>query len=425
MNGSAISSRVALLVCAAFLSSSTLLMAQAGSLDNTFGTGGIATTPGVSVGCNPCGLAIQSDGKILVSGGGTTSKGFPEVAVARFNTNGTLDGTFGTGGIVTTAEEDLSGGAFAMALQPDGRIVVATTNDLALQVIRYNPNGSLDTTFGSGGFASTRPFSRIFLSQGITGGIAVEPNGDILLAAQGVATRLLPNGTVDSSFGTDGAVELVSGALNLVLLPGGQFLVGNTFGAAASRYTSDGALDTGFGLGGQIANLGGSAFVPLSNGKLIAAGTIVSAPATSADEYNTQGFVVLRYNANGSLDGSFGTIGGVITNFPGEAYSAAAAVAVQSNDDIVAVGLTEAINSGGGQEASDFALARYAPTGQLDTTFGTNGLVTTPIGLAGSGAQASAVAIQSDGKIVVAGDDTPPAVGDPSLGFVLARYLSQ
>jgi uncharacterized delta-60 repeat protein len=423
MNSVAISNRVALLVGAALLASSALLMGQAGSLDTTFGTGGIVTIPNATFACNPCGLAIQSDGKILVAGGGATSKGFPEVAVARFNTNGSPDSTFGTGGVVTTTQDDVTGGAFAMALQPDGKIVVATTGDLDLLVIRYNINGSLDNTFGTGGIASTRPFNQLFFSP-LTGGIAVEPDSDILLAAQATVTRLLPSGQVDTSFGTDGAALLVSSALNLVLLPGGKFLVGNTFGSAAARYTSEGALDTTFGLGGQIANLGGSAFLPLSNGKLIAVGTIVSGIEAAPEESNPQGFAVLRYNANGSLDNAFGTVGGVITNFPGEGYSAAAA-AVQSKGEIVAVGVTELNNPAFGLQPGDFALARYTANGQLDTTFGTNGLVTTAIGQTGSLAQASAVAIQSDGKIVVAGDDTPPAFGDPSLGFVLARYLAQ
>jgi uncharacterized delta-60 repeat protein len=111
------------------------------SLDPPFGTGGIVTTPTITVGRSPCGLAIQKDDKIPVAGGGTSSKGFPEVAVARFNTNGSLDSTFGTGGLVTTTEDDASGGAFAMALQPNGKILVVTNGDLDLLVIRYNPNG--------------------------------------------------------------------------------------------------------------------------------------------------------------------------------------------------------------------------------------------------------------------------------------------
>jgi uncharacterized delta-60 repeat protein len=416
--------RMALIFGAALLGSN-LLMAQAGSLDPTFGTGGIVTTPSVN-GCNPCSLAIQSDGKILVAGGASTSKGLPEVAVARYNTNGSLDTTFGTGGIVTTSQDDISSGAAAMALQPDGKIVVLTVGELDLLVIRYNSNGSLDATFGSGGFASLRPFNDLFFPP-ITGGIAVESNGDILLAAQSAAARLLSNGQLDSTFGTAGAANLLTSAQALSLLSNGQFLIVNGFNfteGGEALYNSNGSLDTSFGVAGQTPSLGmGVAVVPLSNGKFVVAGTLDSGAPSSGSV--PQGFLLARYNADGTLDSTFGSRGASVTNFPNEEYSAAIALALQSNGDIVAVGVTEAQNPAFGQEPSDFALARYTANGQLDTTFGTNGLVTTVIGLSGSGAIASGVAIQSDGKIVVAGDDTPPQVGDPNLGFVLARYLAQ
>jgi uncharacterized delta-60 repeat protein len=172
-------------------------MGQADSLDPAFGTGGIVTMPNSNVSCNPCGLAIQSDGKIVVAGGGTTRKGFPEVAVARFNTNGTLDSTFGSGGIVTTTEQDLGGGAFAMALQRDRKIVVATTRSLDLQVIRYNSNGSLDTIErGDCGWRETAVDSPAFVSgQPISFALA----------------RYTASGQLDTSFGTDGLVTTAAG----------------------------------------------------------------------------------------------------------------------------------------------------------------------------------------------------------------------
>ncbi len=428
MNTIEIWKRVALLVCAALLGSN-LLMAQAGSLDPTFGTGGIVTTPNSNTGCSPCFLAIQSDGKILV-GGGATIDDVQVAAVARYTTNGVLDSTFGTGGIVTLSQEGGSG-AFGMALQPDGKIVVGTTlsSSFGLAVVRLTTNGNLDTTFGTNGVASVQPFNDLFFSP-ITGGIAIESNGDILVSAQagipfvGVVTRLLGNGSVDTTFGSGGAAVLVSGAPNLLLLPGGKFLVSSSFGpSAAAVYTSNGSLDTTFGLSGQVSSLGGTAFIPVTGAKLVAVGSLVTATVPPPGS-NTVGFAVVRYAASGSIDGTFGTRGGTTTNFPNEGYSVAMAAAAQSDGDIVAVGVTEAESPAFGQEPSDFALARYTPNGQLDTTFGTDGLVTTAIGVSGSSASASAVAIQSDGKIVVAGEDVPTA-GNPSLGFVLARYLAQ
>jgi uncharacterized delta-60 repeat protein len=373
--------RVALLAGAALLSSSTLLMAQAGSLDPTFGTGGIVTTPNTTTGCAPCALALQTDGKIVVAGGASASNGAAEVAVARYNTNGSLDPTFGKGGIVTTSQGNISGGAFGMALQPDGKIVVGTTGDVDLLVIRYNTDGSLDTTFGSGGIASLRPFNDLFFSP-LAGGVAVESNGGILIVAQAVAARLLSNGQADASFGTDGAAELVSSAQALTLLPTGKFLVSTiSASTAAARYTSSGALDSTFGFAGQVANLGGTSFIPITSGKLIAVGSLVSAAEPPPAKSNPQGFLVGRYAANGTVDSSFGTHGAVITTFPNEGFSSAQAVAVQSDGKIVAVGVTEANSPAFGQQPSDFALARYTASGQLDTGFGTNGLVTTAIGV--------------------------------------------
>ena len=422
-----ISKRAALLVCVALLSA-TLLMGQAGSLDPSFGAGGIVTTPNTTTGCGDvanCALAIQSDGKILVAGGASASNGAAELAVARYNANGTLDSTFGTGGIVTTSQ-DSAGSAFAVALQPDEKIVVGSSGGLNLLVVRFNTNGSLDTTFGSGGIASLRPFNELFFGP-FPGGIAVESSGDILVAAQTVVVRLRSNGQLDSSFGTGGAANLLTSAQALLLLPSNKLLVVSSLNFSTggeSRYNSAGSLDASFGVAGQTPSLGlALAIVAVSNGKFVVAGTLDSGVASNSD--TTQGFVLLRYDGNGTIDASFGSRGAALTSFPGEGYSAAMALAVQSNGDIVAAGVTEAKNPAFGQEPSDFALARYTTNGQLDTTFGSNGLVTTAIGLGGSSASASAVAIQSDGKIVVAGKDVPPAFGDPGLGFVLARYLAQ
>lgn len=418
--------RRAALIFGAVLLGSSLLMGQAGTLDPTFGTGGIVTTPSVN-GCNPCPLAIQSDGKILLAGGASTSNGGQEVAVARYNTNGSLDSTFGAEGIVTTSQDSIDFGAAAMALQSDGKIVVLTTGGLDLLVIRYNTNGSLDTSFGSGGIASMRPLNGLFLPP-LVGAVAVESSGDILVAAQAVVVRLLSNGQLDSSFGTAGAASLLTSVQTLSLLSNGKFLIVNGFNfteGGEARYNSNGSLDTTFGVAGQTPSLGAAlAIVPVSNGKFVVAGTLDSGPPSSNGSV-PQGFVLARYNANGTVDSTFGNRGAVVTAFPNEGYSAAMAVAVQSNGFIVAAGTTQSKNPVFGQSPADFALARYSANGQLDTSFGSNGLVTTAIGLNGSTAAASGIAIQSDGKIVVAGDDVPPKFGDPNLGFVLARYLAQ
>jgi uncharacterized delta-60 repeat protein len=129
----------------------------------------------------------------------------------------------------------------------------------------------------------------------------------------------------------------------------------------------------------------------------------------------------VRYNSDGTIDTTFGTRGAAITNFPGNSFSGASAVVVQSNGATVAAGFTAAQNCVCAQQASDFALARYTPDGQPDTTFGTNGLVITSF--YGDSASISALTIQSDGKIVALGRDMPASSGSPNP--LHTRALSQ
>ena len=297
---------------------------------------------------------------------------------------------------------------------------------MRLLVIRLNTNGSLDTSFGSGGIASFPQFG-LFYGQ-LIGGVVVQPNGDILVAALNPANgnrafvRLLTNGQLDSSFGMGGAAGLLAGPQTLTLLPSGNILVASNFALTSggvTRYNSNGSLDRTFGVSGQAPSLGpASAIVPLTNGQFIVAGTLDSA-APPLGGAAPQGFVLVRYNSNGTIDTTFGTRGGVVTPFPGNAYAAAFAVTVQSNGDIVVAGQTAVNNPVFDQEPSSFALARYTANGQLDTTFGTGGLVTTAFG--NGFAFVSALAIQADGKIVAVGNGG----SDTDDGFTLARHLAQ
>jgi uncharacterized delta-60 repeat protein len=423
MNTLTVSKRALLLTGAAILGSSILLMAQAGALDPTFGAGGIVTTSFGSQGTPETTLAaataIQSDGKILVAGsvGG-------EAGVVRYTTNGTLDSSFGTGGIVINSS---TGPGFGLALQPDGKIVVGangTTSTFSLEVIRYNTDGSLDTSFGTGGIASSQPFGGLFFGPA-TGGVAVEPDGKIMIAVTStslgpsVVARLLSNGQFDSSFGTDGAALLVSTVVGTALLPNGKSLVGAGTGflgtgGGISRYTSTGSLDSTFGLNGQAGSVGPvSALRALNSGKFISGGAAIS-QVVAPPGTNTTGFALTCYNANGTTDSTFGTRGGVLTTFTGNTTAAAFALAVQSNGDVVAAGQAQASGS-----PSIFALARYTSSGQIDTTFGTNGKVTTSF--SGNTAFVSALVIQADGKIVAVGNDDSSTIGS----FAVARYLAQ
>jgi uncharacterized delta-60 repeat protein len=357
-----------------------VVAANPGDLDPSFGTGGTVTTA-IGTKSGAFGVAVQGDGKLVAAG--PTGDPFPNAfALVRYNPDGSLDATFGSGGTVTTAFGTLLSFAKAVALQGDGKIVVAgdiETLDTQLPVVvpkpvafalaRYNPDGSLDATFGSGGTVTT--------AIGISGSAWA-------VALQGDGKIVVPGDTQTTALGDE------------------------VF--ALARYNPDGSLDATFGAGGTVTTAFGTisdqfnAVAVQGDGKIVAAG--VSQTAAGPDS-----FVLARYNPDGSLDKTFGSGGTAIGTTTNGDY--ANAVALQGDGKIVAVGYTETTY----HDPVAFALARYNPDGSLDATFGAGGTVTTAIGtIADAG---HAVALQGDGKIVVAGG-TRTVTGD---AFALARYL--
>src|SRR6185312_12779398 len=177
--------------------------AAAGDLDGAFGTGGTVTTDFAGNGDEARAVAVQPDGKIVAAGGALGAT--VDFALVRYRPDGTLDATFGTGGKVTTdfgsAEQ-----AFAVAVQPDGKIVVAGGGATGFELARYNADGSLDGTFGAGGKVTTRfglglPFTRAHA-------IVLQPDGKIVVAGTATSAtapdfglaRYNPNGSLDASF---------------------------------------------------------------------------------------------------------------------------------------------------------------------------------------------------------------------------------
>ncbi|HXM20852.1 MAG TPA: hypothetical protein VN948_06275 [Terriglobales bacterium] len=429
--------RLGFLAAAVVIASSTLALAQAGQLDGTFGTGGIFTTnftQGDST--MDIAVAIQSDGKIVV-GGSTPGGG----AVARLKTNGTLDSSFGTGGIVNNSFD--LGVVVGVAIQPDGKILAAAAGFLGGSVGRFNPDGSIDTTFGNGGFASSKSIDS---GPGILSAFALQADGKILVTGAGLMGRYTSGGQLDTTFGSAGIASLASPiATAMALQSDGKILVTTGVGAptelfsspflpnqqagAIARYNTNGKLDKTFGISGQTACVDSAAAIAIqSDGKIVVAGaipsklmTLTSGGITFAD--NQIGFGLVRYNSDGSVDTSFGTGGGVDTGF-GNSFPAgsAFALAIQSNGEIVVAG-----QAGSGNQSftsSSFALARYTTTGKLDASFGSKGKVITPIGQ-GHISFVSALALQSDGKIVAAGNSGPPAQEGFVDNFAIARYLVQ
>jgi uncharacterized delta-60 repeat protein len=444
--------QLAFLALVAVITSSTLALAQAGSLDTTFGTGGVFTTSYTQLDTTVnSAAAIQRDGKIVL--GGTVPSGNSQVAaLIRLNTNGTVDSSFGSGGMVTSDFGITDGAAVtAIAIQPNGQILAAAVGALFIEssVGRFNPSGTLDTSFGTGGFAMSNSLSS---GSGTLSFMALQADGKILVTGGGLIGRYTTTGQPDTSFGESGVAPLTSTqATALALQADGKIVVTTGVGApptlttaqflpvqqagTIARYNTDGSLDTTFGISGQAGCVASAAAVAIQgNGKIVVAGLIPSALLTTNSGgrvliNNQTGFGVVRYNANGSVDttfnpgGGIGSGGGVITGF-GNSFpaSAAFAVAIQSNGEILVAGQAGIGNQN--YSSSSFVLARYTTGGHLDTAFGSNGTVLTslsqPISLVNT------LLLQSDGKIVAAGNTgTPQNRGFYVNNFAVARYLAQ
>src|SRR5271167_4903897 len=233
--------RASLLIFSILLAASQQAFAQAGQLDPTFGNGGIVTTDfGIQTGSSNVASAnavvIQPNGQIVVVGGIPGNRDFPVPAVARYNTNGSLDTTFGTSGIGSIPSmEDAP--LSAVALQSDGKIVVVGETFVA----RFLSTGALDSAFGTGGIMS---LGTDFIGTSPQG-VVVQPNGSILVADR-FLIRLLPDGQFDTSFGTGGTARTAGfQATGLALLPSGKILVvSSALGTSGflSQYDSNGSL---------------------------------------------------------------------------------------------------------------------------------------------------------------------------------------
>jgi uncharacterized delta-60 repeat protein len=404
-----------------------------GSLDSSFDGDGKLTTDFGSAGDRAHGLAIQADGKIIAAGYAslTVDSGTsPRFGLARYNADGSLDASFdGDGRVntVTTTSFTSYSIAYAAAIQTDGKIVATgfgsdfgTWTDFT--VIRYNTDGSLDTSFDGDGIVRTD----FALSNEQARAATIQPDGKIVAAGykgEGsgddfALVRYNTDGSLDTSFDTDGKTindmgyPTTSGAGGVAAQPDGKIVVAgysyNGFNDdfALVRYNANGTRDESFGNGGKVLTeistyIQGErarAVAIQADGKIIAAGQ-TTLSVTGSD------FVLVRYNANGSLDGSFH--GGIVpTDFDNNSFDFANAIAIQADGKIVAAGVAST------NANFDFAIARYNTDGTLDTSFDGDGKVVTSFST--SSDTAYAVVIQPDGKIVVAGSS--------NSDFTLARY---
>ena len=339
----------------------------------------------------------QPDGKITVMGitSGTTSD---DLAIARYNADGSLDSTFdGDGQLITKATMTIN------AVRPlsDGKFITVGTSNNKFAVTRYNSDGSLDSTFDTDGKVTTTIYSNDSASA-----VTVQADGKLVVVGgsgtyYNAAARYNVDGSLDTSFSSDGKWgpndNSVYGmyATAVTIQPDGKSIIagigGTDFGIA--RLDRYGSLDTSFDGDGRLTtNLGGTDIIKtvtvLSSGKILAAGT------SKGD------FALVRYNANGSLDTSFDTDGKLVTDLGG----------TETLNSLIALNDGKFL-AAGTDGNNDLVLMRFNSDGSFDTSFDTDGKVSTDLGGWETG---NSVAVQSDGKILLAGTS--------DTDFALVRY---
>lgn len=406
-----------------------------GSLDGTFGNGGIITNAILPQ--NPFGQFCTS---VIVQGvlnqprritiGGWGSDGTNRIySLARFTASGAFDTTFGTNssGIILFPAARNSGqdaAAYAMALQA-GQFVLAgsvglTFSESYFAAARFTSSGAVDGTFGDNGLVlanvSDAPGAR-------ANGVSLQPDGKIVAAGatppvydwpnnrnkQSFAVaRLNDDGSLDGSFGAGGKAVTVIGSNDLAyavaLQPDGKIVAaGKSLYAgkdrfAVARYNPNGTPDASFGSNGAATALVGdggnqaNAVRVQNDGKILAAGFASSGGYTH--------FALVRFNTNGTLDSSFGSGGTVLTTFALGGTELAYGLEIQNDAKIVCGGLAAEVS--GSSVTVDFAAARYHASGGLDLSFGSFGRVKTNVG-GGTLDVGYALALQPDGKILLAG----------------------
>ncbi len=413
------------LALALMMSAGAAQAATPGTLDTSFG-GGIVSPSGAG---QFFGVAVQPNGAVVAVG--QTSGG--AALVQRVTGSGQADPSFGGSGQATGP----GGVARAVALQPDGKIVVAGVSG-GMFVERFNANGTRDASFGSGGVAHA--FGSV---GGIANGVAIAPDGKIVVVGSifgtdtriGVA-RFNANGTLDGSFGSGGTASLAvfnlpyeSATAVAVQSDGKIVFTGYEQGSPnfgfynglVVRLTSAGGYDAGFNGNGVVSyhkqGGGGSGYDSLNavaiqnDGKIVAAGSDVGGPYA----------VFLRFNTNGSFDTTFGNGGeaalsaGTFTSQPAGAYG----VGIAGGGRIVGAGAV--ISNGTDRRAGVWATSA---AGQPQSGFGINGVVQQI-----TGAEACGFAVAPDGGLVVVGHHVSgtqtanPCSGSGGSAAFIARYV--
>lgn len=392
-----------LLLTLVFVSSTVSSFAQtcvpaaniAGTLDTCFGTNGKVTTQ-VSAGTDVArSVVVQLDGKIVVAGF-TDWYGSPDFAVVRYNPDGSLDTSFDGDGKVTTDFSGHSDFGRSVKLQRDGKIVLAGTSDQFYAVARYNPDGSLDNSFDGDGKVLTDIGSPVY---DIFNSMELQPDGKIVLGGGGsffryirfppVVVRYNTDGSLDSSFGSGGQVVIknIRYAAGVAIQNDGKILTvgGVNYELVVVRFNTDGSLDNTFGESG-IATFVNPDFYDLGfsiklqpNGKILAGG------GTGFSPNDTRCGLIVRFDTNGMTETNFTNCANGTSDF-----------FVQPDGKI----LTAGFNSN--NLATGFQITRFGYTGALDNLFNGNGFLL--LGFESADLTAAySVIMQRDNKILAVG----------------------
>ena len=427
----------------------TIRLNSDGSIDQNFNPG-VSRTSGwieTNIGAQDQfaeDTAIQADGKIVVA----FSSGYYGIRLLRYNADGSLDSSFGTNGRVGISSVCYNGLNYSLemstsvAIGSDGKILVGgyllnacASGGVDFALFRVNSDGTLDTTFGTNGYALADFSSGLDYSTAI----AIQEDGKIVLVGRTTPTnggrtdfavaRFNSNGTLDTSFSTDGKTTIAFGNLDSYAHAvavqsahiGGKIVIAGydttlqmlqeNHDFAIVRLNADGTGDVQFGNLGRVTTQFGSLNSGISD--IVLLGPKIIAVGNARNTLGSD-FAIAKYGSNGALDTTFDTDGKATTSF-GSFNDSAFSVAVQTDGKLV-VGGTGHSSS---ESKDNFALARYLANGSLDTTFHTDGKVTTSFSSFNVAADSvKALAIQADGKIVAAGSN----FNGVNSNIAIARY---
>jgi uncharacterized delta-60 repeat protein len=317
--------------------------AQQGTLDSSFATNGIALNENI----RPYSIGLQKNGKIIAAGYGG-NEGVSGSTLACYNSNGSLDSSFGKNGYAVIGYDIANQAEFNDIFILDNDKIIACANGTNIFIAKFTADGKPDSSFGTAGYVQTNlGFNEAVVS------LAVQADGKIVVAGSQ----------------TEGFFD--------------------PFYAIVLRYTPDGLLDTSFGDGGKVVlyeSLGIASLAIQKDGKIIAGG--------SADAGDSE-FFVARLNPDGSYDQNFGNHGYVFTRFSENRRDGIASVALQPDGKILAAGVCNIFGAN-----QDMGIARYNTDGSLDYSFGEKGLKSIHVY---NSSEAATVLLQKDGNIILSG----------------------